>query len=86
VRLFGASRISADLLEAQRLLACLHMKWPEALISLIDIYQGGPTSIRDKVSAHRAVTILVDHGWLVGVPPSVVNGKYRREVWRIVRS
>jgi hypothetical protein len=85
LRLFGASRVSADLREAQQLLVWLHTKWPGPLISLPDIYQVGPTSIRDKSRAERAVTILVNHGWLVKAPPGDVNGKYRRDVWMVVK-
>jgi hypothetical protein len=36
LRLFGASRVSADLREAQQLLVWLRTKWPEPLISLPD--------------------------------------------------
>jgi hypothetical protein len=85
LRLFSASRVRADLREAQQLLVWLHTKWLEPLISLPDIYQVGPSSIRDKSRADRAVAILVNHGWLIKAPPSDVNGKYRRDVWMVVR-
>ena len=85
VRLFGASHVSADLRETQRLLTWLLTSWPEARVSLPDIYQRGPNSIRDKARAHRCVTVLVDHGWLVTASPGEVDGTYRRQVWRIVR-
>jgi hypothetical protein len=86
MRLFGASRISGDLREAQHLRAWLLTTWPEPLISLPDIYQRGPNSIREKARAYRAVTILSDHGWLISAPAGgVVAGVFRREVWRVVR-
>jgi hypothetical protein len=28
--------------------------------------------------------LLVEHGWLVKVEPGTINGRHRREVWRIV--
>lgn len=84
LRLFGAGRISAELREAQQLLAWLQ-SWPEPIISLADIYQFGPNSIRDAARARRATAILVDHRWLVVLPPGKVAGKYRREIWKIVR-
>ena len=65
MRLFGASCVSSDLREAQQLLTWLLTAWPEPRVSLPDIYQRGPNSIRDKAGAHRAVTVLVDHGHLV---------------------
>ncbi len=85
LRLSGASRISADLMEAQRLLTWLLTTWLHPLVSLPDIYQRGPKSIRDKATAHRCVTILSDHGWLATAPPCEINGAHRREVWRIIR-
>ncbi len=83
MRLFSAGRVSADLREAEHLRVWLLTTWSEPHISLPDIYQRGPTSIRDKARAHRAVTILADHGWLVGAPAREVDGVFRREVWRI---
>ena len=85
LRLFGASRVSGELWEAQQLLTWLLTVWPEPLVSLPDIYQRGPNLIRDKARAHRAVTILLDHGQLIDAPASEVAGTFRRGVWRIVR-
>ncbi len=85
MRLFGASRVSGDLREAQRLLEWLRTAWTEPVVSLPDIYQRGPNAIRDKAHARRAVTLLVDHGWLVAAPAGDVDGTFRREVWHIVR-
>jgi hypothetical protein len=85
MRLFGASRVSGELREAKQLLEWLLTSWRESRVSLPDIYQRGPNSIRDKKRAHRAVAILADHGWLVAAPAGDVDGTYRRGVWRIVR-
>ena len=85
LRLYGASRISDELREAERLLAWLLQTWKEPCVSLPDIYQYGPASIRDKARAHRVVTILEDHGWLVPAGPGETAGNRRRETWLIVR-
>jgi hypothetical protein len=86
LRLHGASHISGQLREAQRLLAWLLNGWTEPLISLPDIYQQGPNSIRDAERARNAVVVLEDHGWLVRVPEGgTVAGVVRRDVWRIFR-
>jgi Protein of unknown function (DUF3987) len=85
MRLFGTSRVSGELREAQQLLAWLLTGWRESRVSLPDIYRRGPNSIRDKARALRAVTILVDHEWLVAAPAGEVDGTFRREVWSIVR-
>jgi len=85
MRLFGAGSVRAELHEAQQLLAWLQ-NWREPNVSLPDIYQGGPNSIRDAARARRAVTILQEHGWLVALPAGAeVAGTFRREVWKIVR-
>jgi Protein of unknown function (DUF3987) len=85
MRLFGASRVSADLREAQQLLTWLQTSWQEHLVSLPDIYRRGPNAIREAERARRAVTILAEHGWLVVAAPGDVDGTFRREVWAIVR-
>jgi hypothetical protein len=85
LRLLGACRVSAELREAQQVLRWLQ-SWPHPLVSLPDIYQRGPNSIRDKTRARRVVGILEDHGHLVRLPDGhVVDGTFRREVWEIVR-
>ena len=85
MRLFGASSVSGELREAEHLRTWLLTAWPEPLVSLPDIYQRGPNSIRDKARARRAVTILSDHGWLVAASAADVGGTFRREVWSIVK-
>ena len=68
LRLSGASRISADLMEAQRLLTWLLTTWLHPLVSLPDIYRLGPNSIRDGNVRTAAVTILAEHGWMATAP------------------
>ena len=87
LRLANASRASADIREAQRLQDWLLTRWSEPLVSLVDIYHRGPSSIRDAASARRYVTILVDHGRLLPLPGGgEVKGVLRRDVWRIVKT
>ena len=86
LRLDGSSRVSAELRTAQRALDWLLGQWGEAAISLPDLYQRGPGTIREGATARKVVAILEDHGWLVHIPEgAVVSGVRRREAWRIVR-
>ena len=87
LRLFSASKGSEKIQQARRLLHWLHTEWPEQNISLIEIYQLGPNSIRDKETAQKAVDILEEHGWMVLLPDGnhIVAGVRRRRVWRIHR-
>ena len=90
IRIREASSINADLAIAERLLKWLHEEWAESasgntLISLPDIYQFGPNPINDKATAEKIVRILDGHGWMIPHgQPAVINGKLRREVWKIV--
>ena len=81
----NASSVTVEMRNAKRLLDWLIL-WPEDLISLPDVYQHGPNSIRDMATARKVVGLLVRHGWLVEGPGGViVDGKRRREAWRIIR-
>ena len=85
LRLFEASRVSDDLRLAQRLLTWLLGSWSADFISLPDIYQKGPNTIRDKKTAARLVAILEDHVWLCREKSgAVIAGQNRREAWRIM--
>jgi hypothetical protein len=74
-----------DLIDARKLLDWLHTKWTDPLVSLPDIVQLGPNSTRDTTAAKRLIAILEEHRHVERVQGSaMVNGKARREVWRIV--
>ncbi len=85
LRLFESSAVDHKLLTAQKLLTWLQTGWEESMVSLPDIYQRGPRSIRDKKTAADMVRILEDHGWLAYVGNGVVAGETRKDVWRVVR-
>jgi hypothetical protein len=86
LRLFGASRVTNEIREAEKLRSWLLSTWPDPKVSLPDIYQLGPNSIRDAASARRAVNLLVEHGWLVPVPGgAIIAGTFRRDAWFILR-
>jgi Protein of unknown function (DUF3987) len=85
LRLFGARTVRSELGEAQQLLTWLHRR-VDSIVSLPDIYQLGPNSIRDKRSARRAAHLLEEHGHLVRVREGGFIGEtFRREVWQLVR-
>jgi Protein of unknown function (DUF3987) len=86
MRLFGAGQIDGDLHEAQRLLNWLQNIWPEPTVSLPDIYQRGPNSVRDAKRARHLAYILVDHGYLAPLVTDEIGGPARRrqEVWQII--
>jgi hypothetical protein len=49
------------------------------------IYQLGPTDVRNAKAARAATDVLEDHGWIERLEPgTVIDGKGRKEVWRLV--
>jgi hypothetical protein len=88
IRIYLSSQISPELRLAQRLLDWFRQSYEanhNELISLPDIYQFGPGSIRDNATARQAVSVLESHGYLEKLGgPAVVNRVPRREAWRIV--
>ena len=86
IRIQAGAQIGVELQLAQRLLEWLQTGWPEPLVSLPEIYRLGPAAIRDKKTAARLVSILVDHGYLLPGGEGEVAGTTRRETWTIRRS
>ena len=86
LRLFAASRVSAELHLADRTLKWLRAHWTgKPAVSLPDLYQFGPNGIRDKAKASQVVRVLQDHGHLVRVEGGAeIDGKWRRDAWRLV--
>jgi hypothetical protein len=86
LRLHSGCQVSEKLRMAQRVLNWLLNGWAEPVVSLPDLYQRGPSAIRDGETARRIVEILEEHGWLARIPQgAVVAGTRRRDAWRIIR-
>ncbi|MGI8705065.1 MAG: YfjI family protein [Sphingomicrobium sp.] len=92
LRLAEVGYVSEDVRLAEAALKWLQEGWPHVtgvrdggrLFSVPDIYQLGPNSIRTKEVAQRAITVLLDHGWIVKVEGSAkVRGTPRREVYAL---
>ncbi len=61
LRLFNSSADNPDLILAETLLAWARVQGKPIYPGLI--YQFGPNAIRDKATAERIISLLVDHGW-----------------------
>lgn len=88
LRLAEVGTVSEDVRLGETLLTWLQDSWPHKtddggrLISPPDVYSAGPNSIREKAVAQKALSVLVDHGWLTKLDGShKVNGTMRREVF-----
>lgn len=84
LRLWQASVVPPDIADAQRLQEWLRDRWDGPLVSIPDITQLGPNSVRVARRARELVGILAEHGWLLPQPGGgVIRGKRRREAWAI---
>lgn len=83
LRLYNASRVSAELHSAQSLLNWLQTGWSEPNFTVRVITRLGPNSIRDKTTAERLTAILETHGWVSRADGVIVEGKMARTAWRI---
>lgn len=86
VRMCEEGHVDKQILLAERLLNWLHQSWEHDCISLPDVYQRGLSIVNSKNKAIPLITLLEEHGWLVRIKEGqVLEGKFRRDVWRIIR-
>ncbi len=82
LRLNGLASTDGRLRDASKLLTWLRGRG--RLVSLPDVYQYGPSFVRDKASARRLMGVLEEHGWARGVPGGAfIAGVRRRDVWEV---
>ena len=85
LRLYQAAGITGDTADAQRSLDWLMKRWDQPYVSVTEIIQRGPNSVRVASHARKIVAIREEHLWVVReIAPVVINGNRRREAWRIV--
>jgi hypothetical protein len=84
-RLATSTTVDATLKTASVVLHWLHNSWNLDEVSLPDIYQFGPSSIRNQAAAKAVVSTLESHGWLRSLPEgALINGTKRKQAWRIL--
>ena len=82
LRLLHGSQTDPDLISANTLLSWLRDR-DRLHISLIEIYQMGPNSLRDANTARKLMKILENHGYVTPIKGGMeIDGKKRREVWK----
>lgn len=82
LRLADDAIVSADLRAADRLRQWLSGR-ESALVHLGEIYQFGPSHVRDKATAQRLMKVLEEHGYVSGIEGGAeIDGHHRRDVWR----
>jgi hypothetical protein len=82
-RLADAAIVPPEVADAERMRLWLLGSWGEPFISARAAAQRGPFKVTDR--ARKALQKLEAHGWLVEANGETVEGKARREAWRIIR-
>jgi hypothetical protein len=85
LRIEGDSAVDATLDKAKRLSDWLRENWNDDRISVTEIVQSGPATLRSSKEARPIVKILVENGHLEAAGNGTVRGVSRRETYRIVR-
>ena len=83
MRLFNSGTTDPTLYEANKLLKWLRVK-RKTIITLPEIYQCGPNSIRDAKKARQLIAILVEHGHALPLTGGAeFEGKMRKEAFEV---
>lgn len=84
-RLANAATVSVKIDRAETLRKWLCDSWPYPEVTVRDVVQYGPNSLRETPEARAALTLLEKHGWLVALEQgTVVRGTARKEAWKII--
>lgn len=83
--LADAATVSAEIERAETLRAWLLDSFPNREVTVRDVVQLGPNSLREAPKAKAAIALLVAHQWLAPLEKgAIVRGAARREAWCIV--
>ncbi len=82
LRLRAVGDTSPDLIAAASLLAWLKAR-TSRLTPIREVYQFGPSSLRDRTTAGRLLGLLAEHGWVRPVGALEIDGIRHREVWEV---
>ena len=83
LRLHNSSAVDPDLALAEKLLEWLHSQHKKNF-SLTEIYQCGPSHIRNAKIARKIMGILSDHQWAFPIEGGIeIDGVLRKEAWRV---
>lgn len=82
LRLSDAATISAEIERAETLRSWLMESFPYREITVRDVVQLGPNSLREAPKARAAIALLAAHNWLTPLEKgTVIRGAARKEAW-----
>ena len=83
LRLFNSGTTDPELQEANKLLKWLRTK-KKTIVTLPEIYQCGPNSIRDVKKARNRMNILIHHGYALPlIAGAEFEGMMRKEAYEV---
>jgi len=84
IRMSDAGYITEEIKTAMALLDWMQQKRLH-LVYPVMVYQHAPIrKLREKKTAMEAIELLVNHGWLIPEDSQPIDGKVRRQVWRLI--
>ena len=83
-RLKEAAVVPPHVADAERMRRWLLTSWGEGFISAGIAAQRGPFKLTERT--RKALQLLASYGWLIEANGAEVDGRPRREAWRVVRS
>ena len=86
LRICSSGITDPNLILAQRVLDWMKHESKEKEIEYFPlnfIYQKGPAAVRDSETARRIMHILAKHDAIISHPNQKINGKTRKEVWKL---
>lgn len=84
LRIQGCLTIHPEIVLARKILDWCWTKEKE-VVSLKEIYHGGPTELRQAKKARSIMAILEDHGWATPLSEAIIEDKPCKEAWRILQ-
>lgn len=83
LRIQGYLMINPELALAQKTLEHFWERG-QSIVTLVDVYQKGPSAIRQAKKARDVMRLLQEHGWAEPCSQGIeIEGKKHREAWRI---
>jgi len=86
MRLQNAAVIPPHIADAELMKLWLLTSWGEEFVTAGLAAQRGPNRLRTAEKCKKVFALLESHGWLARADGAEVDGKQRREAWRVVRS